>query len=114
MAWQRYIASINAAGTIVIIPPVPILAPKIVRYLLDTSGANNATMDIQDTNGVSLTGGAISLNAGVTQFNYASEHDAVAYPVFYADTGLGIQLVIVGSNASIKGFVDYFYDGAVT
>ena len=110
MAWSRRTLSISTAGTTVVIPALAGRTPKIVRYSLDASGNNNATLDVQDTSGASLTGGPISLSTGISAAAYADQEDAKANPLYSANPGLGIQFVTAGTTAAITGWIDYFYN----
>ena len=110
MAWSRRTLSISTAGTTVVIPALAGRIPKIVRYSLDASGNNNATVDVQDTSGTSLTGGPISLSTGISAAAYADQEDAKANPLYSANPGLGIQFVVAGTTAAITGWIDYFYN----
>jgi len=110
MAWARRTLTINAAGTTVVIPALTGRQAKIVRYAFDASGNNNATLDVQDTSGASLTGGPISLSTGISAASYADIEDAKLNPLYLAPPGLGIQFVVAGTTAAITGWIDYFYN----
>jgi hypothetical protein len=105
--WTRADVTVTGSGTTIIIPGVTGQTIKVVRYLLDAAGSGNASFDVQDTNGQTLTGGPVSVNPGTpVAFNYGSTEEILRNPIFQTQPGDGLQFVTTG-NTTINGFIDY-------
>jgi hypothetical protein len=105
--WSRADVTVVGATTSVVIPGVAGQVIKVVRYLLDAGGTGNASFDVQDTSGKTLSGGPVSMTSSTpVSFNYGSTEEILRNPIFQTGPGLGLQFVTTG-NATLSGFIDY-------